>query len=143
MNARLISLVVAAMVVVSCSGGKMKETTELTEAEFVERVAYVEPDGEIVFLAGRPTAVLFYAAWSPPCDLVIPTMESVLSHYNGKLNVYKIDVGKAKQLTHELGITSIPTLLLLSKKGDPLFVRGAKTRDDYISLIDQNIFQRR
>jgi thioredoxin 1 len=68
----------------------------------------------------RPVLVDFYATWCGPCKAMKPILETVKSELGEQISVFKIDVDRNQALSQELGIQSIPTLILY-KDGKPVW----------------------
>lgn len=59
--------------------------------------------------ATRPVLVDFSASWCGPCKALAPTIDKVAKDYEGRLDVYKIDIDAAQDTASNLGIQSVPT----------------------------------
>ena len=58
-----------------------------------------------------PVVVDFYADWCAPCKYVAPLMDELAQTHEGSLLVVKIDTDQAPDLSQQLGIRSIPTVI--------------------------------
>lgn len=117
---------------------KMKATIELTQAEFLKKVAdYKNNPDEWKYLGDRPAVVDFYATWCGPCRMVAPILEELAGEYSDKVVIYKVDVDKEKELAADFGIRSIPTFLFIPLEGDPQMTSGAMSKGDFKKRIDQ------
>ncbi len=57
----------------------------------------------------------FYAPWCAPCRKMMPMMDSLKTEYKDKITIVKINVDASKKLMKELGIVSVPYLVLYHK----------------------------
>lgn len=114
------------------------EVSHLTKAEFLKKVYNYEANpNEWKFEGERPVIVDFYATWCGPCKAMAPVLEDVNKEYAGKIDIYKIDVDKEKELAAAFGIRSIPTLLLIPAKQEPRVVQGALSKDQLKKAVDE------
>jgi thioredoxin-like negative regulator of GroEL len=71
-----------------------------------------------------PALILFYI----PCSFMKSTvdmLENISQKYTGKLNLYGVDVSDAGyELAEMLGIRALPSLLIISMTGEPMFLMG-------------------
>jgi len=61
----------------------------------------------------RPVVVQFHAPWCGPCRALSPQVDRMESAYEGKVDVWRIDVDQDPEAAHEMGIRSVPTLVVL------------------------------
>ena len=64
------------------------------------------------------TLVDFWASWCSPCMMQGPIVEGVAGKVGNKAKIAKVNVDEARQAATELGIRSIPTLIVF-KDGKP------------------------
>ena len=57
----------------------------------------------------------FYAPWCAPCRKMMPMMDSLKTEYKDKVTIVKINVDASKKLMKEIGIVSVPYLVLYHK----------------------------
>lgn len=62
--------------------------------------------------ADVPVLVDFYADWCGPCKVMAPVLDTLAADRMGELLVAKLDTDRAPQVSAELGIRGIPTLIL-------------------------------
>jgi thioredoxin 1 len=92
-----------------------------------------------VLQADKPVLVDFWAAWCGPCRMVAPVLEEIAAEYSDKLKVVKMDVDENGNTAAELGISSIPTLILY-KAGKPVErVVGFQPKQRLMSKIEPHL----
>ena len=64
----------------------------LTKETFVEKVFQYEKNDQWKFEGTVPAIVDFWAEWCGPCKMISPVLEEIAKQYEGKLNVYKVNV---------------------------------------------------
>ncbi|MBW7847359.1 MAG: thioredoxin [Bacteroidales bacterium] len=75
----------------------------------------------------------FWAAWCMPCKMLAPTISELADEYAGKATIAKLDVDKNPKTAANLGIRSIPTLILF-ENGQPL--------ERFVGVKPKNAFQK-
>lgn len=76
----------------------------------------------------------FYAPWCAPCRKMMPMIDSLKTEYKEKLTIVKINVDASKKLMKELGIVSVPYLVLF-QKGNILFVKNGLIEKQELKII--------
>ncbi len=64
--------------------------------------------------ASGPVLVDFSATWCQPCKALAPTIDAVAKEYEGKLDVYKVDIDDAPNTATHFGISGVPTCIFFS-----------------------------
>lgn len=114
-----------------------KMAKELTKAEFIEKVYNFEANPkEWKYEGSKPCIVDFYATWCGPCKALAPILEELGKEYEGKIDIYKIDVDKEEELAAAFGIRSIPTLLFCPVGKEPTLTQGAAPKNELKKMID-------
>ena len=112
--------------------------TEMTKAMFVEKIADMDAaQTEFKYKGDKPAIIDFYATWCGPCKMVAPIMAEIAKEKAGKIDVYKVDIGKEKELADAFGIQSIPTVLFIPMKGKPIMTQGAMPKSEFEKVIKQ------
>ena len=109
----------------------------LTKETFKAKVFDFEKKKEWDFAGDLPCIIDFYADWCGPCKMVSPILESLSEEYKGKINIYKIDTDKENELAGAFGISSIPSILLVPKKGKPQMQMGAMPKEAFVKAINE------
>ena len=117
---------------------KTMKPIELTKEEFKKNVYdYTKHPNEWSFEGSRPAVIDFYATWCGPCRATAPAVEAIAQKYEGKVDVYKVDVDKQEELAALFGIQTIATLLFIPKNELPTKKVGAMTEQ----MLDENVKQ--
>ena len=72
-----------------------------------------------VIKSDKPVLVDFWAEWCAPCRMVAPVVEQINEDYAGDIKVGKLDVDSSPVISAQLGVMSIPTLILF-RDGKPV-----------------------
>ena len=146
----------AAMLTPACGNNAGKETkaevqesaavqanvTHLTKADFLAKVYnYEKNPKEWKYEGGKPAIVDFYATWCGPCKMMSPILDEISKEYEGKINVYKVNVDKEADLASVFGIRSIPSLLFVPMKKEPSMVQGAMPKNELKKLVDDILLE--
>ena len=97
----------------------------LTKETFKSRIFDWEKNEEWAYAGERPAIVDFYAQWCGPCKMLGPVLEELAAKYEGKLEVYKVDVDAEPELAGLFAVQSVPTLVFIPLEGRPSVAMGA------------------
>lgn len=121
---------------------KKMKTTEMTTAMFKDRVMdFKKMSDKWEFKGDKPAIIDFYATWCGPCKMIAPIVEEIANDYDGKIDVYKVDVDKNEELAAMFGIQTIPTLLFIPMEGKPVTSVGAKLKPELEEMIKQHLLK--
>ena len=81
------------------------------------------------------------ATWCGPCKMMSPILDEISKEYEGKINVYKVNVDKEADLASVFGIRSIPSLLFVPMKKEPSMVQGAMPKNELKKLVDDILLE--
>jgi thioredoxin 1 len=77
----------------------------------------------------KPALVDFWAPWCGPCQRIAPILEELATEYKDKVKVAKLNVDESRKVATDLGVMSIPTLILF---------KGGKVIDKVIGLVPKD-----
>ena len=60
----------------------------------------------------KPVLVDFSAEWCGPCKMLAPILHEVKTAMGDAIKIIKIDVDRNPEVSRELGIQSVPTLII-------------------------------
>ncbi len=87
--------------------------------------------------ASEPVLVDFWAPWCGPCKRVGPVLEELAQKLEGKLKVAKMNVDDNTSVPAQLGIRSIPTMVIY-KDGKVVDTRvGALPLEELEGFVSQ------
>ncbi len=109
----------------------------LTKSSFKQKVFNFEVNKEWKFEGSLPCMIDFYADWCGPCHMVAPVLEELSKEYEGKLNIYKVDTEKERELAAIFRIQSIPSLLFVPIEGQPQMAMGALPKETFIKVFKE------
>lgn len=87
-----------------------------------------------VLSADKLSVIDFWAPWCGPCLALGPTIESLATEYDGKVNVGKVNVDENPNLSINYGITSIPAVL---------FIKNGQVVDKQVGAAPKSVFEKK
>lgn len=130
----ILSLLVSSLFFLNCNSekpaGESAQTTggesvvKLNTELFKKQVFNYEKSKEWKYEGDKPAIIDFYADWCAPCRQLSPIIEELAKEYDGKIVVYKVDTEAETELTRNLGISGLPTLLFIPSEGKPSVSMG-------------------
>jgi len=72
-----------------------------------------------VLESGKPVLVDFWAEWCGPCKMIAPALEEIAGELADQLSIVKMDIMENTTIPGQIGVQSIP-LLVLFKDGKPV-----------------------
>ena len=106
-------------------------TINLNKGGFLRRVADIETMAtNWKFLGDKPAVIDFYASWCGPCQRLLPVIETLSDEFEGKIDIYKVNVDQEEELAAAFNIRTIPTLIFIPMDGKPEREVGGKSESE-------------
>ncbi len=87
--------------------------------------------------ADVPVLVDFWAPWCGPCRMVGPVMEELAEDRGQAVKVVKVNVDESTQVASQMGIRSIPTVMLFDGGELRETMVGARPRAHFDKMLDE------
>jgi thioredoxin 1 len=80
-----------------------------------------------------------WAPWCGPCKLIGPIVDQISVDFNGQLSVGKLEADSNRDIVVDLGIRSIPTILLFKNGQEVARKVGSLDKQKLTALINEHI----
>lgn len=103
--------------------------TALNEAQFAESV-----------INGQGLALVdFWATWCGPCLMLAPTLEQIANEFDGRLQVFKVNIEENPSIANQYRIMNIP-LVMLFKDGQMVDqLVGNQPKKKFVEMIQSHL----
>lgn len=82
-----------------------------------------------------PVVVDFWAPWCGPCRQMAPAFEQAAQHLSGQVLLAKLNTEEAQALSGQIGIRSIPTMVMFKNGKEIARQSGAMAAQDIVRWI--------
>lgn len=111
---------------------------KMTIETFKTKIFDFENNEEWKYLGKNPCILTFSAlGWCQPCKQLHPVLENLSTEYNGKVDIFEIDIDEEHELTEMFHIKSVPTLLFVPMEGQPQMLVGGIGKDKFKNIISE------
>lgn len=87
----------------------------------------------------KPVILDVYADWCSPCKMIAPIFEELSNELSSKYKFAKLNVDDAREISMELGVTSIPTFVFFKNGQIVDKAVGYKNKEELSKLIEKNL----
>ena len=115
--------------------------THLSTEEFKTKVFDYTKEKDWSFSGNKPAIIDFYADWCGPCKMLSPILEELSNEYEGKIDVFKIDTERERELAMAFGIRSIPSILFIPLNKQPMMQAGMLPKNILENIINDELLQ--
>ncbi len=112
---------------------------ELTTQEFKDQIWNYNQNKEWKYTGKKPVIIDLYATWCGPCKRLAPILSEIQSDYGDKIQIYKVDTDKERELAQLFRATSIPLMVFIPVKGDPFLVPGLRPKEQLVQIINEKL----
>ena len=108
----------------------------ITTEQFRDRVFDYKAEKDWVYKGDKPCVIDFYTTWCGPCKRLAPIMEELSQKYCDQVKFYKADTERERELAYVFNISSIPQVLYIPAKGQPMLLKGLYPKEEIVKIID-------
>ena len=92
-----------------------------------------------VLESDKPVLVDFWAEWCGPCKMIAPALEELSDEMKDQVTIAKMDIMENTGVPGQMGVQSIPYLVLF-KNGEPAAqMRGAAPKGQLKQWLENNL----
>ncbi len=115
---------------------------ELTTQEFKNLIWNYDKDKEWKYIGKKPVIIDLYATWCGPCKRLAPILADIQKDYGNKLQIYKVDTDKERQLARLFNVSSIPLMVFIPTEGQPFLVGGLRPKEQLVQIINEQLMKK-
>lgn len=80
-----------------------------------------------------------WAPWCGPCKMISPIVDEISNEYQGKVKVGKLEADNNRDLVMEMGIRSIPTLIVYKDGVEVERSTGAVNKQKISEMLENHL----
>ena len=86
-----------------------------------------------------PVLLDFWAPWCGPCKMISPILDEVVTEFEGRLKVVKINIDENEQTPAKFGVRGIPTLMVFKNGQNVATKVGALAKGQLTAFVNASI----
>ena len=122
-----------------CLTSQGQTVKELTTQEFKEQIWNYDKNKEWKFTGKNPVIIDLYATWCGPCKRLAPILSDIQKVYGDKIQIYKVDTDKERELARLFNASSIPLMVFIPLKSDPFLITGLRPKEQLVQIINEKL----
>ncbi|MDJ0658940.1 MAG: thioredoxin [Crocosphaera sp.] len=106
----------------------------MTQATFIQ-----DKDFEQLLTDSEIMVVDYTATWCGPCRVISPFIDRLAEEYEGRVNVFKLDLDENKENAKKYGIKSIPAVLIFKEGQLVEHLVGKASYETFKEAVDKHL----
>lgn len=98
-------------------------------------VEHLNEDNFAEKTASGVVLVDFFATWCGPCKMLSPIVEEIGAQCDGSFSVFKLDIDEAEDVVMDLGIMSVPTLIIFKDGVEQERLIGVQPKETILGTV--------
>jgi thioredoxin 1 len=101
-------------------------------------VKYVTEDNfeSEVLQSELPTLVDFTAIWCGPCKMLAPLIDELAEEWDGRVNIYKMDVDTNPTIPVKYDVMGVPSLILFKNGNIAARITGFRPKKQLVTTFE-------
>lgn len=91
---------------------------------------------QLVLESKHPVIVDFYSDQCPSCRRLAPIMDEVATMYEGRLEVYKVDIDRSREIAEPFEVEAIPLVMLFVDGRETERLVGLRRTTEFSRMIE-------